>query len=135
MVEDTSPPALVRGHEVADIDGRRTAWLAAGLVGALVVVALAAYAAHGFLRTGRASIQAPTQAIAATAPQLQTAPTLDLKALREEKGAMLDRYRWIDQGNGVVQIPIERAMQLAVERSSTKQTVGAKQTVRTEHSQ
>jgi hypothetical protein len=52
-------------------------------------------------------------------PQLQIAPEGDLRALREEKHAMLSDYRWLDRTAGVVQIPIDRAMQLMAARSQT----------------
>ncbi len=41
---------------------------------------------------------------------------LELQQAREEGQALLERYRWVDQDNGVVAIPIERAMELAVGR-------------------
>ena len=40
----------------------------------------------------------------------------DLEKAREEGQAQLEGYRWVDRENGVVAIPIERAMELAVER-------------------
>lgn len=124
MADSASHPPRSRGHEVADVDGRRVAWMAAGLVVALVVVALVAFAAHRLLRPDRANdrTQTPAQTIAASVPRLQTAPTLDLQALRDQKRAMLDRYRWLDQDKGIVQIPIEQAMQVVVERSATKRS-------------
>ena len=53
----------------------------------------------------------------AAAPQLQSVPATDLRVYRREKETQLQEYRWIDQSSGRVQIPIERAMQLTVERS------------------
>ena len=40
----------------------------------------------------------------------------ELQQVREEGRAMLQGYRWVDRGNGVVAIPIERAMELTVDR-------------------
>ena len=40
----------------------------------------------------------------------------DLQKAREEGKALLDGYRWVDRDNGVVAIPIERAMELTVDR-------------------
>ncbi|HEY2863870.1 MAG TPA: hypothetical protein VGK37_09665 [Casimicrobiaceae bacterium] len=108
-----------RGHEIADISGRRIALTAAGLVAVLIVVALSAWAARALLRPDRVRGQAqvpPAIASAPQSPQLQSAPALDLDALRREKNTMLDEYAWIDRSQGVVRIPIERAMQLTVER-------------------
>jgi hypothetical protein len=53
-------------------------------------------------------------------PILQNAPAADLRVFRHGKESMLDGYRWLDRGSGVVQIPIERAMQLIVERDAAR---------------
>lgn len=39
-------------------------------------------------------------------------PAEGLAQLTAEQRALLDAYRWIDQGKGIVGIPIERAMEL-----------------------
>ena len=49
-------------------------------------------------------------------PRLQTDPRKDLLQLRAEEQAALESYGWVDRKAGVVHIPIERAMQLLVER-------------------
>jgi hypothetical protein len=50
------------------------------------------------------------------APRLQTTPLKDLRDLVEGQKAQLEGYAWVDQGEGTVRIPIERAMALVVER-------------------
>lgn len=131
MADSASGTPQARGHEVADVSGRRIAWVAVGLVASLLVVALAALGAHWLLRPDGGTDQAPAHPVAQSANppahRLQTAPTLDLKTLRQQKAAMLNQYRWIDQGKDVVQIPIERAMQLMVERSAGKHPENKKQ--------
>jgi hypothetical protein len=47
---------------------------------------------------------------------LEVKPGVDLKALRAAEDAELHSYGWIDRKNGTVRIPIERAMQLILER-------------------
>ena len=49
-------------------------------------------------------------------PREQFSPQLDLKALRAEQGRELNSYGWIDQKAGVVRIPIDRAMDLVLQR-------------------
>ena len=49
-------------------------------------------------------------------PRLQTNPRQDLSNLRAREDALLNSYGWVDKNTGVVRIPIERAMQLIVER-------------------
>ena len=40
-----------------------------------------------------------------------------IRGLRADQNAILNKYRWIDQAGGIAAIPIERAMELMVERS------------------
>jgi hypothetical protein len=40
-----------------------------------------------------------------------------LSELRAEQGKRLEGYRWVDDKEGIVTIPIERAMELVVEES------------------
>jgi hypothetical protein len=46
------------------------------------------------------------------APLLQTSPREDLATVRAREDAVLDSYGWVDRSNGVVRIPIARAMDL-----------------------
>ncbi len=50
------------------------------------------------------------------APRLQTQPFKDVWQLKNEQRSSLTSYGWIDKANGVVHIPIARAMALTVER-------------------
>lgn len=43
-------------------------------------------------------------------------PLLELEAMRREEDSRLTTYGWVDQGNGIVRLPIERAKQLVIER-------------------
>jgi hypothetical protein len=45
-------------------------------------------------------------------PNLQLDPHDDLTALRAREDAELNGYTWVDRSNGVVRIPIDRAMDL-----------------------
>jgi hypothetical protein len=57
---------------------------------------------------------------------LQIKGAVDLANLRAAEEANLDSYGWIDQNSGTVRIPIDRAMQLLLERGLPD--VGAGQT-------
>jgi hypothetical protein len=50
------------------------------------------------------------------APRLQTQPFKDVMQLKAEQRAQLTSYGWVDKANGVVHIPIDRAMALTLER-------------------
>lgn len=49
-------------------------------------------------------------------PRLQVNPAEDLKAYQVEEDAILHSYGWADKSAGVVRIPIERAMELSLQR-------------------
>jgi hypothetical protein len=49
-------------------------------------------------------------------PQIQQSPRLDLREFEAAESAQLNSYQWIDQQKGSVAIPIDRAMDLIVQR-------------------
>lgn len=49
-------------------------------------------------------------------PRLQDDPSRDMEALRAEEDARLSTYGWIDRGAGIGRIPIDRAIDLILER-------------------
>jgi hypothetical protein len=64
---------------------------------------------------GQANIPA-THSAEFPQPRLEVSPGADLKTLRAAEDADLDSYGWIDRNKGTVRIPIDRAMQLIIER-------------------
>lgn len=56
----------------------------------------------------------------ANAPLLQPDPVRDMDAMRAEQLAKLNSYGWIDREKGIVHVPIDRAMAMAIERSMVK---------------
>jgi hypothetical protein len=49
-------------------------------------------------------------------PRLQAHAPEDLRKFRAEEEATLNSYGWVNQQTGIVRIPIDRAMQLLVQR-------------------
>lgn len=49
-------------------------------------------------------------------PRLQVHPVEDLDLVRAQQGSALESYGWVDRSQGIVHIPIERAMELILER-------------------
>jgi hypothetical protein len=47
-------------------------------------------------------------------PKLQTNPNQDLQRMRKTEDRALSTYRWIDKERGVVQLPVDRAIDLLV---------------------
>lgn len=49
-------------------------------------------------------------------PFLQTQPFKDIYTLRQDENSKLTGYGWVDKEGGVTRIPIERAMELMLQR-------------------
>jgi hypothetical protein len=120
MVEKNAAPAEVRAYEPDAIDVRRI--VAAALIVAAIVVGCAMTIAlldRGFARGYGREPPAPrlVQAPPVKGPALQPDPKSELEAYRASQQSLLHAYRWVDRPRGVVQIPIEQAMRLLVERN------------------
>jgi hypothetical protein len=53
-------------------------------------------------------------------PRLEINEPADLARMRAEEDARLTSYAWVDKTAGVVRIPVERAMELLVEREKNE---------------
>lgn len=51
-------------------------------------------------------------------PRLQVDEILDIDEYRKRERDILTSYRWVDRGRGIVQIPIDRAMEMTVQSLS-----------------
>lgn len=58
-------------------------------------------------------------------PQLQISSRLDLHYFRAQEDKQLTNYAWVDRSAGLVRVPIERAMELVLERGLPLVTNGA----------
>jgi hypothetical protein len=120
MVEKNAAPAEVRAYAPDAIDVRRI--LAAALIVAAILAGCAmaiAFLDRGFAHGYGREPPAPRllQAPPVKGPALQPDPKSELEAYRASQQSLLHAYRWVDRPRGVVQIPIEQAMRLLVERN------------------
>jgi hypothetical protein len=60
-------------------------------------------------------------------PRLQPNPPRDLQEVRTAEDSVLNSYAWVNQDQGVVRIPIERAMDLLVQRKLRSRPQAAQQ--------
>jgi hypothetical protein len=115
------------GYETTDVSPGVIWIVAAGLVISVVLVFVAINLMFHFLQRRdlaaqrRSEIDRVTKAVAATRPRfpeprLQVAPQVDLAAWRAREDAELNSYGWVDRQAGIVRLPIERAMDLLVQR-------------------
>jgi hypothetical protein len=114
------PGAAGRGHETRDVNIRAILLFGGGLLAAAVVIHLAL---AGLLAVFARRPEAPAAARVPDAPpfrppepRLQTAPAEEMAELRRRQEALLGSYGWIDRRAGTVRMPVERAMDLVLER-------------------
>ena len=115
-----------RGHERHDASVRLILGVAAGLIGLCALIQVVLYFhMEGLWRLRQRALPAPSPVAGALpseppAPRLETAPALDLRALRGAEDAQLHGYGWVDRRAGVVHIPIERALDLIAAEAERK---------------
>lgn len=106
------------GYEQRDASPRGVAWTAVGLAVVIFFSFVGIYAFEASMARHRGvemeRRSSPNQDI--PAPRLQADPAVDLVALRANEDARLHTYGWVDRKAGVVHIPIERAMDLLLDR-------------------
>ncbi len=110
------------GYETADMDARKV-WLVAlilvlGLIltSVICVIYYWVISVRMLKREGPLLPPVPKAEAPFPRPELQSDPAEDLAKFRQKEDAVLTGYRWIDAKAGVVQIPIDRAMELLVQR-------------------
>ena len=110
-------------HETSDVNVRGVFAFGVGLAAISLIVFFVVWVLFRFLSATEASRGAPQYPLAAARaaqlppePRLQTNPREDLSDLRAREDQILSTYGWVDKNAGVVRIPIEQAMKLAVER-------------------
>ena len=128
-------------HEHTDIEPTIASKFAVWLAVAMVLSAGIVYGTFWFFEAQEsdASRAAQTFPLAAgqvrqpQGPRLQTQPFKDIYQLRQGERERLTTYGWVDQGAGVVRIPIEDALRIMSERgmvtSSPKAPAGLNEVV------
>src|SRR5579884_2562584 len=107
------------GHEHKEADVRLILYTVVGLVLSVVVVCLVVWGAFNIFKFQAGGSAQRLNAFANPAqlppePRLLVHPWEQLQQLRAREDDILNNYRWVDQKNGVVHIPIEKAMEQVV---------------------
>lgn len=115
---ESSPP---RGYEPRDANMMAVSILA--LAVALIVLLSQAIAWFWFRSTAipKSASRQPTLTPFqnSTEPPLQSDMYKDLQRFQADQAQQLNSYGWIDRKQGIARIPISRAIDLWIERSST----------------
>jgi hypothetical protein len=108
------------GYEHSDADVRSLLKFGAWLLVILVIVLIAMKSMFFyFARSQKLGPPAsPFEEVRVLPPQprLQVQPRVDLQAYCEDQMEQLNTYGWVDPHNDVVRIPVDRAMDLIVQR-------------------
>jgi hypothetical protein len=113
-------PARSPGYETRDANARGVfyflVYLGSGIVlSVLVCWGLFRYFSAEYAQSAPASPFAETR-IVPSSPQLQVNPIEDLQKFREQQQSALEEYAWENRQNGMVRVPIERAMELLLQK-------------------
>jgi hypothetical protein len=121
-------PHPAGGHETSDVDVRGLAYFGGGLFLVLVLTILSMRWVFFHFAKSQPLGPPPTPFENARtlppAPRLQVEPRLELEHYRQEQQQMLESYGWVDRPNGIVRIPIDRAIALLLERGLPTRTQG-----------
>jgi hypothetical protein len=123
-----TPRAGTHGYERRDVN---VVWIF-GLVALLALSFLVMHFLLNWLLNFFTNSPAPGDAfrraqtappsMAQSFPRLQVSPRVDLRQLQAWEDAQLTNYGWINQTAGIVHIPIERAMELVLQKGLPVQT-------------
>jgi hypothetical protein len=113
------------GYETRDIRPRGIVLLGAALAAVAIAVHVLLWWLFGRLESRAQRNDPPVSPLARSAepapgPQLEL--KLDYRQFERGDAAQLESYGWIDREQRIVHIPIERAMQLLVERGLPEPT-------------
>ena len=115
---------VVRGHETSDLDAR-SVFISGLLVslGLTIVGLLIAWGAYAYYKassivpgTAANTVMIPDSSTLPPLPRLQEDPHVVLVPLVNSQDSILASCSWVNKDSGIVHIPIERAMRLAVQR-------------------
>jgi hypothetical protein len=109
------------GHETRDADIRPIILTGAGLALTVVLVGVLVYGIFQYLSAHPAtSFQASPMAVFDSqippVPRIEEHPAIEIQQLHAQEDCTLSTYGWVDKKAGVVRIPIDRAMELQLQR-------------------
>jgi hypothetical protein len=110
------------GHETDTGDVRVIGLTAFGLAIGIAIVLLLVYAIFEYL-VHHPMLISPANPLGETSqqqfppqPRIEEYPAVELKQLHSREESILSTYGWTDKKAGVVRIPIDRAMELQLDR-------------------
>lgn len=116
-------------YETRDVSARSMVWSGLGLVVLMVVGLAASWAVMKYFvavqKLGPPASPFDQTRTLPPEPRLSVNPTGKLKKYEEKEREQLENYGWVDRNAGTVHIPIERAMELSLEKGFPVRPVSA----------
>lgn len=127
---DTSPQGPGGpGYETRDVNVRALLIFGFWLAVAIVLAALGSRWVFGYFAhtqsLGPAATPFENVRTLPPLPRLQTAPQKEIHDYWQAQQDQLNSYGWVDRHNGVVRIPVDRAMRLMLQRGLPARTAAA----------
>jgi hypothetical protein len=113
------------GHQGADVKFAPVKWTVIVFVLILAVIHLGVWSLYQYARDVDQSRDVRRTFVEAVPPsppepRLQVDPKVDLQEYLRQEQQILKTYGWVSRGQGQVHIPIERAMEMVVEREGKR---------------
>lgn len=118
----TSPQATrPRGYERSDASPRGLVYFALTIAAILAVVSLSLiwlFKHYEKIENPGSFVARPFEAVqpAPPPPRIQADPSVDIRNYLQSQQDLLNTYGWVDRQNGIVRMPIDRAMGLLLQR-------------------
>ena len=115
-------PNGAAGHEQREVNPMLIVWSAVGLAIGTVLSCVIVWGVFNYFKSSYeheySKIPAPVAAPAGipSGPRIQEHPAEEIKALHAHEDHVLGSYAWVDKEDGIVRIPIDRAMDLLLQR-------------------
>lgn len=125
-----NPPGAQYEHTDIDVSvGYKFAlWLSVAMIISVGIVWATFFFFEGQEQAANVAAQkyplAAGQEKAPPAPNLQTQPFRDVYSLRAAEAQKLGSYGWVDKEGGIARIPIDRAMEVMLQRGFPARTEG-----------
>lgn len=108
------------GYETRDTNPRSVLWFAAILFLTVAGTLLLMRGLFSYYSSsqplGPAASPFASERVLPPEPRLQVNPTVDLNQVRQSQEEILQSYGWVDKATGKVRVPIDRAMDLVLQR-------------------
>jgi hypothetical protein len=126
--EQPAAQTAAPGHELRDLNPKNIALFGAALAAIIVAVLAAAYALFHYYYVGESRARPRPNPLSyneepVPEPRLEVNPGAELKAMKAEEAQTLNSYGWVDRDQGIVRIPIDRAIAILAQKGMPESSV------------